>query len=80
MEGDVKSGKGVKLALRLEPSTSTPKTIEKYCEESERCFAHTTPYPTVKISEVLELILTYNRHHPHPKKDNSEIYCIFKAH
>jgi hypothetical protein len=40
---------------------STPKTTVKYCEESERCYAHTRPYPTVKISKDLELTLTYNR-------------------
>ena len=40
MEGDVNSGKGVKLALWLTPSTSKPKTTAKYCEESERCYAH----------------------------------------
>jgi len=38
-----------------------PKTTVKYCEESERCYAHTGPYETVKISEELELTLTHNR-------------------
>ena len=61
VEGDVNSGKGVKLALWLAPSTSKPKTTVKYCEESERCYAHTGPDETVKISEELELTLTYNR-------------------
>jgi hypothetical protein len=37
MEGDVNSGKGVKLVLWLAPSMSKPKTTVKYCEESERC-------------------------------------------
>jgi hypothetical protein len=61
-----------------------PKKL-KYCEKSERCYAHIGPYETVKISEVLELTLNHNRPAlayanlpPLPqKKDNSKIHCIF---
>jgi hypothetical protein len=73
MEGDVYPGKGVKHTLWLAPSKSTPKTTVKNYEEPESCYAHTGPYPTVKISEELELTLTYNRpalacENPHPPK------------
>jgi hypothetical protein len=36
MEGDVYPGKGVKHALWLAPSKSTPKTTVKNYEESEK--------------------------------------------
>ena len=45
---DAYSGKGVKLGLWLAPSTSTPKTTVKNCEESESCYAHNGPFPNSK--------------------------------